>query len=84
MLMSQIGVGVVVMDARRAPRKTIQANDPLAQLYFISRRAILPWTVFSMPKDGSDIHRFPTVQVVKTKKCVNIRAILRRTGKIQT
>ena len=37
-----------------------------AQLYFILGRAKLCWNFSSVPKDGSDIQRFPTVHMVET------------------
>ena len=36
------------------------------QLYFILGSAELLWNFTSIPKDGSDIHRFPTVHMVET------------------
>ena len=61
------------------------ANDT-AQSYFLLGRVDLFWIFFSLFRDVSDIHRFPTVDVVNThfllEICsVNIRAILRYTVK---
>ena len=59
-----------------------------AQLYLILGRAKLRWNFSSIPKDGSDIHRFFQQEVglnhVHFWKSVNIRAILKYTGKIPT
>ena len=42
----------------------------------------LCWNFSSIPKDGSDIHKFPSVHVLLVGKSWPIRAILRYTGKI--
>ena len=36
----------------------ISCKNNIAQLYFILGRAELLWNFSSIPKDGSDIHRF--------------------------
>ena len=42
------------------------APQHTAQLYFILRRAELRLNFFSLLRDASDIHRFPTVHMVET------------------
>ena len=44
----------------------ISHKNNIAQLYFILGRAELRWNFSSLLRDASDIHRFPTLHMVKT------------------
>ena len=41
-------------------------KNNIAQLYFILGRAELRWNISSWLRDASDIHRFPTLHMIKT------------------
>ena len=46
--------------------QNIWHKNNIAQLYFILGRAELCWNFCSWLRDASDIHRFPTLHMVKT------------------
>ena len=46
------------------------------QLYVILAKAELHWIFLSLPRDAPDIHRFPTVHMVKAKVLLENMSIL--------